>query len=65
MIKEWIDKPDLLERLADLHNFGLTDTERCEMRMEAFDEILKLRERVEALEQLNSFRVHQNNTRPR
>ena len=70
---------DLLNRLLDFHNYGLTDTERCELRREAAQEIKTLRgvvgsmrdnimilhDRVEQLERLNRIRVHQNNERPR
>ena len=70
---------DLINRLLDLHNYGLTDIERCKLRQEAAAEICTLRnvvgsmrdhamvlhDRVEQLERLNRIRVHQNNERPR
>ena len=59
------EKPDILLRLTDFHNYGGTDFERCEMRREAAVEIRRLRERVWQLEELNRIRVHQNNERPR
>jgi hypothetical protein len=62
---EWVEKPDITDRLVDLHNYGLTDYERCEMRKEAWAEIRRLRFRVDQLEELNEFRVHQINERPR
>lgn len=37
-------KPDILDQLVDFERFGLTATERFEMRMAAFHEIKRLRD---------------------
>ena len=72
-------KVNLLDRLLDLHGYGLTDTARCELRREAAGEIRTLRnvvgsmrdnimvlhDRIQQLERLNRIRVHQDNERPR
>ena len=40
-------KPDIMERLVDFDRWGLTATERFEMRMEAYEEIKRLRIEVQ------------------
>lgn len=40
------EKPDLLVRLADFDRYGLTATERVELRVEAWHEISKLRDEL-------------------
>lgn len=48
--------PDLIERLVDFDRCGNTATERFTLRMEAADEIKRLRR---ALEQIAALRKHE------
>ena len=41
--------PDIIERLMDFENFGLTAEDRVQMREDAAMEIFNLRQRVESL----------------
>ena len=65
MTKETITQPDLLDRLINFDCYGPTAAEWRDLRMEAWVEIRTLRLRVRQLEELNSFRVHKDNVRPR